>query len=178
MNKILIAILVLVLASCDDQKKDVKSEKNTYFNDFESSMGWIQFPSVLTTDKAASGKFSTYVNPNSQFSHTFRTSFELLKLPKPKKITTRFKTFVQDLEGLSTLLAIQVKGMRDNAEKDIFYIASELKAKNVTIGSWQDVSIDFTFPGGIDPKDNITVCFWGPKAKLTTYFDDVAIKFE
>ncbi len=178
MNKILIAILILVLSSCDE-KKDLKSDKNAYFNDFESSFGWIDNPNQITNDKASSGTYSTYVSSKNEYSLTFKTSMESLKLTNPKKVTAGFKTFIQDLEGLENLFVFAVSGKRDSIEKkSILWLGTPLKSKNPSIGAWTNIEFQFNLSEKFKPSDVIYCYLWGPKAKLSSYFDDFYLKFE
>lgn len=139
-------------------------------NDLESNY-WINL-NTLTVEQAHSGKTSSKVDGNQEFSFGYNSIFRNISDTVPVVIEVRAWLFCPEVPTNANLV-ISIDSL---GGKNLFWQGVPLQDSLPAANTWTEVKCRFSVPGNITPDNSLKIYFWGIDKK-TFYVDDMMLNF-
>lgn len=147
-----------------------KLRLSEFFNDCEGTEQWGQMQ-TLNDENAFSGKKSSKVGMNNEFSITFESNVS--DLPDSlKQVVVDFQIFQKNISS-ETKLVIEISGQHVQMQWNGFSLNNLTKENN----KWESVHFTFPLPSNFYLGDLIKVYILNPGNKIL-YVDDIKVKFQ
>jgi hypothetical protein len=143
------------------------------YNDFEAVAGWGNDPTSLTNEQAHSGRYSTKVDANNEFSMSYNRALGSTGLLPKRKL--KIRGWVRRVGNGSTAnIVVQVVNPLD-ASQSIFWESLPVEKPAVTFNRWMPFSRTFNLPEGCTPEHQLRVYMWRGNSTQPSYLDDVEL---
>lgn len=167
---------VLLLTGCSQKSDDATVAKNLAFNDFENLDGWLaDSPALktLTHTKAHSGKYSTMVSSDYEFSLGYNNALSRLSPDWPAKLTISAWVMVPN-DQAGAKLVTEIKSS-NKQESNLLWEGLELNKAVKLYNQWQYIEQTITMPTAAKPTSRLLVYLWRADSKASVYLDDLKI---
>lgn len=156
--------------ACSGNEDIAKTEnKLVYSSDMEYEK-WMGAQS-LVNERAHSGKFSSKVDSNSNYSFGFTEIFKNISDPAPA--FANVSVWVNyPVTGIKSTLVVSV----DAPDQNFFWFGTELQDSIKVANQWQEIKTLITLPADIKPDYKIVVYVFS-NDKKTFYVDDLKVEF-
>lgn len=164
--------LATALAACSKDAPTVDKDVLVH-NDFETLYGWVGETPSLTKEKAHSGLYSIKVDPNTEYSLTFRSLIGRLISAKPKKMKLEGWVLRASDES-DARLTVQLLRPKDGSS--VLSESVSLKEKIAKPGVWEKVEMEFAMPDQASSEDELRLYLWRVGSGEPVYLDDVELR--
>ncbi|WP_156109088.1 carbohydrate binding domain-containing protein [Hymenobacter sp. APR13] len=172
-NLLSFAMLGVVLAACSGSDSSAPDNaKLITANDFESVEGWMPPTPALSREQAHSGKFSTRVDGNTEFSLGYSNLLGKVSPSKLRKITLQAWVYLPSAKSQARL-GVQVSDPVSGQE--VFGDGITLTDQVKEYKKWVEVSKEITLPENITATQLLKVFLWRASASDAAYMDDIRL---
>ncbi|MDB5235598.1 MAG: hypothetical protein JWR44_2591 [Hymenobacter sp.] len=162
-------LLLGLMAGCDKSEDDTTVLLNSDFEQFES---WGQpIPTMLSTEKAHSGRYSYCVKQGDDFAGNYVTSLASCPEP-PSMIRLEGWTYLPNIPIGSTIVVLEIHchGRRPDVWKGISIDQVVRRYQK-----WERFTKTFRLPDDLLPSDEVKLYVWSPERGPAKYFDDLKL---
>lgn len=141
-----------------------------FFNDCESKSIWGQ-KKTITTEDAYSGKHSSKVDINNNYSISLNTPLKKVPDSLKNNVSIEFKAKITNKNGKQKLIIQAIKN-----KSNILWKSIKLDTQINRIGEWKNFKYIFCTPDHIKNADEFKIYVLS-KAESPTYIDDFKVVF-
>lgn len=164
----------VVVGGCN---KDTVGKEILMTTDFETLYGWIpeEQSILLSQEQAHSGKYSVKVDPQHEYSLTYRTVLGALHDTHVSSLKLSSWVFVPNAEAQASLVvAVSDRGEKP---KDLLWEGINLQPEvDGKYGQWVNISKELTLPATINSTHQLSIYLWRTGGDKAIYLDDVTIQ--
>ena len=165
--------LLALLASCGDNPPTEDKDLLAY-NDFEQLNGWVgaTTTAALTTEKAHSGRYCTFVAPGTEYGIGYVSQLSQLSPVRPVKIKISAWVLATENSPATIVTSLENAG----ADKPVFWEAMDLGKAVTRANEWQKAEKTITIPADANASTQVKVYPWRNNSEQPAYFDDIEIR--
>lgn len=167
------AMGLLVLAGCSSNTETETPANLITQNDFEGLDGWVPGTPSLTTEKAHSGRFSTKVDKDAEYSLSYVNLLGKASAARIQKIKLSGWVLLAGPKATATVVVQVVDPAQDN--KQVFWEGIDLSKEVKKTNEWTEVSKEFTLPANLEAGHQLRVYMWRGGAEQPAYLDDLTL---
>jgi hypothetical protein len=168
MKKLAVIILGVIMLNSCSSNEDANSIQISY----DDAAGFIEHPSIITTQKAHSGNTCLQVSPDQVYGIVYKRKISALTSTKINK--AKVHAWVRP-EGNDAYLSLVCS--IDKGAETAFWGSLQTKTLKLKNGEWSEINIDFDLGGFADPA-NVFNIYPMSDGKGVVMFDDLTINFE
>lgn len=146
---------------------------------FETLYGWLPAPQsdLLSREQAHSGTYSIKVDPQHEYSLTYRAALGALHDTRISKMKVSAWVFVPDAQAQATLVvAIAGQGAKpENLLWEGITLQQEVAGE---YGRWVKISRKLTLPAEADATNQLSIYLWRTGGDKAVFLDDVILQNE
>ena len=168
-----LGLIGTILSACSgSESSSSDSAKLITSNDFESVDGWMPSTPALTRDQAHSGKYSTKVDVNNEFSVSY---FSVLGRMSPSRLRkVKVEAWVYLVSGKSQArLGMQI--VDPATGKEVFGDGINLADKVKSYKKWVEVEKEFALLEYVAADQVMKLFLWRASASDAAYLDDISL---
>jgi hypothetical protein len=169
----LLGLVSAILSACSGpEPSNPDATKLITSNDFESLDGWIPAAPALTRDQAHSGKYSTKVDANNEFSVSYFSTLGRMSPSRLHKVKVQAWVYLASSKSQARL-GMQI--VDPNTGKEVFGDGINLANQVKSYKKWVEIEKEFTLPENISADQVMKLFLWRDSAGDTAYLDDVKL---
>lgn len=171
-----VLLLAGLLAGCTSGPSPAAVDATLAFNDFENVDGWLTgspYQATLSRDQAHSGKFSSRIDADHEYSLGYKNTLSLLAPDFPAKLTIGAWVLVPDGQAKARLV-VEIKAP-DQSGSGQLWEGLDLSTAVRVFNKWQYVEQTITVPATAGPQSTIQTYVWRDQSKVPVYVDDIRI---
>ncbi|QNE41282.1 hypothetical protein F1C16_17835 [Hymenobacter sp. NBH84] len=175
MKRFFFCAVLFALVGCSD--KAVVDESTLMTTSFETLYGWLPASQsdLLSREQSHSGLYSTKVDPQHEYSLTYRSTLGDLHDTRISKMKVNAWVFVPDAQAQATLvISISNQGAKPgNMLWEGINLQKEVKGE---YGRWVNVSRELTIPAEADDTNRLSIYLWRTGGDKAIFLDDVTLR--
>ena len=171
-NLLLFISVIFLLYSCKPNKKEPINDKLTFTNDCESSDGWENIGRTFSTENFHSGRYSNKLNPQNQYSLTFRYKYENLSKNQIKSVVISVWAYFLTNKYEKKYFVVVV----DSSDKKLLWESIDMKEFVKSPKTWTKIEKEIIFPRKFNSNSIIGIYGWN-NSDDTILLDDFRIQF-
>ncbi|WP_019946981.1 carbohydrate binding domain-containing protein [Hymenobacter aerophilus] len=145
--------------------------------DFENLDGWLPAtptPAALSREQAHSGKFSTMVGPNNEYSLGYSNALSRLAPDWPGRLTVGAWVLLTSSQSAPKFV-VEIKQPTANTD-GLLWEAVDVPDKVREYGKWRYIEHTITLPEAARPDNRLVVYLWRSEGSGSAFMDDVTIR--
>src|SRR5688572_20728581 len=162
---------LLLFTACEQSGE--KPKNRVIFNDFEAVAGWGNGDSLVTNERAYSGRYSIKVGPEKEHSYAYQKKLSEIFGRKPKRLRLNAQIFGPNFQNGNASLVLLI--LRPEKKHEWIYFKNISLAKASSFRKWVKVTRVITLPETISETDELRLYLWRNKASQPVFADDLEV---
>lgn len=170
-NLIRFFTVFLFLTACNQLAE--KPSNRVIFNDFEAVAGWGNCDSLVTNERAHSGRYSIKAGPETEISYAYRKKLSEIFGRPPKRLQLNAWIFGPGFHNGNASLVVEILRPGNNNQR-VFEKKINLQ-KASSFKKWVKVSCELNLPETIADSDVLSLYLWCNCASKPVFADDLEV---